>query len=212
MRWLVIVLVALSSPATARAKMVIMDPPMVRMCPHSPTWSGVVGCLSKTWQVTPLRELPGAHLVHIEQTRGEAAIDLGVLLYIERGKEWRLAGVYQHRGADYEVLGLSAQTVGKHAGFRIDLGQLFRTTAMPDGVTRIPAVMALRSSLYCGGDNWRCTEITTACDVLVNGGALWSFHGQVSIADNQIHIAGDRRQVGPFCSVSETQFLGWSDQ
>ncbi len=99
---------------------------------------------------------------------------------------------------------------GNHVGFRIDIGQLMRSSVQPDGVTSVPALFALRQSLFCGGDSWRCTEITTACDIYVHGGAQATFHGTVTVSDNAVHVAGDRTRVGQLCSVPEQEFLGWS--
>ncbi len=199
-----------STAAVARAKIVILEPAIVRPCPKAPSWDGVEKCLKKLGKPIVVRTLPGAKLVRLEQPRGDGdTFDAGLSLYVPRGKQWQLAGLYDTRG-EYELLDASALTVAKHTGFRIDIGETLRTFVSPDGVQNVPAVVTMHRVMLCGTDSWRCTEVVTACDVLVRGGALWSFHGTLSIADNQVKIAGDRRNTGAFCEVPETQFLGWT--
>ncbi len=203
-------LAVVSTAAVARARIVIMEPAIVRQCARAPSWDAVEKCLSKLGKPTVVRTLPGAKIVRLDQTRGDVEpFDTGLSLYVPRGKEWHLAGLYEARG-DYELLAAAPLTVAKHTGFRLDIGELLRTGVSPDGVQTVPAVFAMHRVMLCGGDSWRCSEVISACDVLVRGAALWSFHGTLSIADNQIHVTGDRRNGGSFCSVPETQFLGWS--
>ena len=209
-RWVALLALVVSATANARAKIVIMDPPIVRACPRAASWEGVDKCLRKHGTPTILRTIPNARLVQLQQKSGETSYDGGVYLYIQRGNEWKLAGLYSNRGGEYELLGFETLKVGAHVGYRVDVGQVFRTVVQPDGFTNLPAVFITHEAMLCGGDTWRCTEVVTACDVLVRGGALWSFRGNVQIADNQIKITGDRTHVGPFCAVSETEFLGWS--
>jgi hypothetical protein len=211
MRWLVaVVLLVASATATARAKIVIMEPAIVRQCRSAPSWEAVEKCLKKLGKPSVLRTLPGARVVRLDQKRGEEDFDAGVSLYVERGKEWKLAGLYEARGQDYELLGAEPLSVGKHTGYRLEIGEMIRTGVAPDGIITVPALFAMRRVMLCGGDSWRCTEVTAACDVLVRGATLWSFHGAITIADNKVNISGDRRYTGQFCSVPESEFLGWS--
>jgi hypothetical protein len=203
-------LVVMSATATARAKIVVMDPPLVRACPTGATWEYIDKCLHKQGKPTILRSFPTARLVQLQQISGGVPSDAGVFLYMQRGNQWRLSGLYENRGAEYEVLAMNEITVGKHAGFRIDIGQLFRSAVQPDGFTSVPALFAMKQSMFCGGDSWRCTEVTTACDVYVHGAATYSFRGSVTIGENQVKITGDRDHLGPFCSAPETEFLGWT--
>jgi hypothetical protein len=211
MRWFVACLIAVASTAeVARAKIVIMEPAIARECAHAPSWNAIEKCLHKLGTPTVVRELPGGKLVRLDQVRaGEDAFDAGLSLYVPRGKEWKLAGLYEARG-DYEMLAAAPLTVAKHAGFRIDVGELVRTFVSPDGVGSVPAVVAMHRVMLCGTDSWRCTEVITSCEVLVRGAALWTFHGELSITDNQVKVAGDRRNVGSFCFAPESEYLGWT--
>lgn len=203
-------LLVLIASADARAKIVIMDPPVVRNCPRAATWDGIDKCLHKQGTPTVMKSFPTARLVHLEQVQGSNRYDGGVLLYIQRGNQWQLAGLYENRGGDYDLIGIEPLTVGKHSGFRIDFGQTYRSAIQPDGVTNVPAVFTTRLTMFCGGDSWRCTEVVTSCDVIVRGGALYSFRGKVDIEDNIIHVRGDRSHVGSFCAAPEQEGLGWS--
>jgi len=209
-RWVTWVLLVLFAPADARAKIVIMDPPVVRQCPHGASWENVEACLRKHGTPTVLKSLPAARLVHLEQVQGATHYDGGMYLYMQRGKEWKLAGLYENRGGDYDLIGIEPVTVGKHTGFRVDIGQQYRSAVQPDGVTSVPAVFASHIAMFCGGDSWRCTEVITSCDVLVHGGAVYSFRGKLDIEDNMIHVRGDRSHVGSFCAVPEQEPLGWT--
>ena len=182
----------------------------MRNCPHAPTWEGVEKCLRKQGTPTVIKTLPSARLVHLEQHQDQTTYDGGVYLYIQRGNQWTLGGMYENRGSDYEVLGLEPVTAGKHVGYRIDIGQQLRTSVQPDGVTNVPALISVRGVLLCGGDTWSCTEVTTACDVLVRGAALWSFRGKLTVGNNEVRVAGDRSHLGPWCNAVEQQLLGWT--
>ncbi|MGE5184871.1 MAG: hypothetical protein ACM31C_22520 [Acidobacteriota bacterium] len=211
MRWLVAWLVAVASTASvARAKIVIMEPAIVRQCSHAPSWQRIEKCLRKLGKPVVVRTLSGAKLVRLDQRNGDGStFDAGLSLYVPRGKQWQLAGLYEPRG-EYELLDASTLTVAKHSGFRVDVGEVLRTSVSPDGVQSVPAVLTTHRVLFCGAETWRCTEVVSTCDVLVRGGALWSFHGTISIGDNQIKVAGDRRNVGSFCDAPETEYLGWT--
>jgi hypothetical protein len=212
MRWVVVAcaLVLVSATAVARAKIVIMEPAIVRQCPHAPTWDGIEKCLKKLGKPTVLRSLPGARVVRLDQKSGDADFDIGVSLYVDQGKQWKLAGLYEAHGTEYELLAAEPLTVGKHTGYRLEVGEMLRTAVSLDGVTSTPALFTMRRVMFCGGDAWRCPEVITACDVLVRGAALWAFRGAITIADNKVTVKGDRSITGSFCSVPEQTFLGWS--
>jgi hypothetical protein len=197
------------APAGAK-KIVIRDPPLVHACPHAPSWDEIDRCLHHQGNVAVVRSLPDARLVHLDQKEEGTWVDAGVLLYIARGKEWRLAGYHEGGGGRYDVLGLAAVTISKRAGYRIDLGQLDNVTVQPDGVTNVPAVMAIRQSMYCKGDYWRCVYVTTACDVLVRGAVQWPFRGAMTVVGDEVHVDGDRSRLSPMCMVPDVVDLGWA--
>jgi hypothetical protein len=209
-RWVALLVLVVSASASARMRIVMLDPPVVRGCPRAATWDAVAACLKKHGSPTVMKTLPMARLVHLELRGNGAASDGGVYLYMQNAKGWRLAGMYQNRGSEYEVLGFEKVTVGTHVGYRVDVGQLMRTQVQPDGFTNVPALFSLHQAMFCGGDSWRCTEVVASCDVFVHGGALWTFRGTVSLAENMVRITGDRSHVGPLCSAPEQEPLGWT--
>lgn len=184
-------------------------PAAARSCRTAPTWDAVQSCLGKLGDVTIERVLPRARLVRVTRA-GEAPFDFGLSLYIESEGKWHLGGTYEPRGKDYGLFEAAPITVGKHAGYRIDVGEITHTPMFVDGVTQVQSTFAFRRALLCAGDSWNCNEVITACDVYVHGAARWTFHGTLSIADNQIHVTGDRGASEPFCDTPETTFLGWS--
>ena len=207
MRWLVACLVACAS--VAAAKIVIMEPAIVRQCSHAPSWDGVEKCLKKLGKPTVVRDMLGGKLVQLVQPSGDEGFDTGLSLFVPRGNQWKLGGLYEASG-QYELLAAVPLTVQKHTGFRIDIGELLRTSVSLDNVTATPAVFAMHRVLLCGGDDWHCANVVVGCDVFVRGGVMWSFHGTLSISDNQVRVTGDRKLAGAMCSVGETQYLGWS--
>ena len=141
-RWIVLIALVVSSTAMAR-KVVIMDPPMVRACPSAPSWEGIDKCLRKHGTPTIIRSLPTAHLVQLQQKSGDTSYDGGVFLYVQQGKEWKLAGIVSNRGTEYDILGFVTVKVGTHVGYRVDVGSVYRMAVQPDGFTTALAMSAL---------------------------------------------------------------------
>jgi hypothetical protein len=210
MRWLIAcAFVVVATTSLARAKIVIMEPTVASLCPRAKSWDGVEKCLKKIGGSTLLRTLPEARLVSVIDRPGGTTVT-ALALYVQRGKEWILGGLYEARGSEFELLDAATLVVGKHTGYRIEIGDLGRIAISLDGATTVAALLAKRQVLLCGGENYRCTEITTSCDLFVRGGALWSFHGAYKIVDNNtVLVVGDRRIGGSTCAVPEKQFLGW---
>lgn len=200
----------MSASAVARAKIVIMEPAIVRQCSRAASWDGVQKCLKKIGNPVVLRTLPGARVVRLDPKQGDSEYGTGVSLYVDHGKEWKLGGLYEARGMQYELLAAEPLTIGKHTGYRLEVGELMQTGVSVDGVTTTMAMFSMRRVMFCGGDAWRCPEVIVSCDVLVRGAALWTFRGTISIADNKVTVSGDRSITGSFCSVPQQTFLGWT--
>lgn len=183
-----------------------MAPPPVHGCMRGTTWSGIEKCLDKIGKRELVRDFGSAKLVRL--VFGPRSVEL--VLYVSRDKSWQLGGVYDGGADTFEVLSAEPLVVGKHTGYRIDIGEITHMGGSPDGVHHGAAVFMVHRVLLCGGDGWNCTNVAVACDVLVRGVALWSFHGGMTIADNQVVVAGSRANSEPFCTVPERQFLGWS--
>ncbi|MBA2545032.1 MAG: hypothetical protein H0V17_35645 [Deltaproteobacteria bacterium] len=211
MRWLICFAIVFAASAVD-ARLVISEPPMVRKCPKAKTWGLVMSCLAKHSTPKVTRELKGAKLVTLFQKAGSnATVDTGVLLYIERDGHWQIGGRFENYGGEYTVLGLSALTVGKRTGYRLDLGQASPFTLMVDNISPIPALLRVRRSLLCSGETYACREVTTACEVTVNGLAWYVFRGTLTIQEDSIAVVdGDRDRAGAHCAASQKVYLGWA--
>jgi hypothetical protein len=214
-RWLMLICVAIlmtASAADAR-RLVISEPPMVRKCPKAKTWNLVMSCLAKHSTPKLTKEVKGAKLVTLMQKSGTTMIDNGVLLYVERNGNWQLGGRFETYGGEYSVLGLSPITVGARSGYRLDLGQASPFTLMVDNVSPVAALLRIRRSMFCNGDSYACPEVTTSCEVTVNGMAWHTFRGTIAIQEGGIVVVdGDRERAGPHCSTTQKIYLGWAQR
>lgn len=202
-------LVVMSSTASARMPMPYR-PQIVRMCPHAASFDAIETCLHKLGTPTVLRTLPDARLVHVERT-GDAPYDLGLALYVERGGQWQVGGVYEPGGKAYELLDASAITFDRRAGYRIDIGERWASNVSLDGIRSVPGRFAFHSVILCSGAGWACSRVTAGCDVLVRGATMWTFHGTLSFDHRQFHLVGDRRASKPHCNLPETGAVAWPE-
>jgi hypothetical protein len=210
MRWLVACLV-LASSATASARVVRRIEPLVeRKCPRAASWERVEKCLAELAQPTVLRTLPHARVVELTKPLHGEANAAGVYLYVEHGEEWRLGGLLQNESGDVELLAAQAVTLNHHHGFQLEIGEVKPTLVSLDQIGAVRAVLSQVEILYCSGDDWRCTTVVRACDVFVGGKALWSFRGKATVIDNEIHVVGNRSNIGAECTAPERGFLSWS--
>jgi hypothetical protein len=212
-RWLICLGILFAASGADARRLVIQDPPMVRKCPRAKTWNLVMSCLAQHYTPKLAREVKGAKLVTLLQKTGNGTlIDSGVLLYVERNGVWQVGGRYETYNGEYAILGLSPVTIGKRTGFRLDLGQVVTTTIMVDAVSPVAATLRLRRSMFCNGDSYGCPEVTTSCDVSVDGKAWYVFRGTLGFEENIVTVTGDRERAGPNCNVNPKIYLGWSQK
>lgn len=209
MRHTVLVAFALATavpPPAHAVKMVVA--PVISRCRQKPSWPAVEKCLTDVGikPISVVRELRGAKVVQSSRTESP-----GVYLYVERAGKWNLAGMHEPGSSELEVLSAAPVTVGKHTGYRIDLGVVSRDDVVPDGVTIVPALVRKEVSLFCNGESYYCTDVMTSCDTIVRGQALWTFRGKLSVSDHGVRVAGDRRLAGLLCSVEEDNPLDWPE-
>lgn len=207
MRWLVWIAV-LVAPALADA-LVIEEPGMYHACPKGKQWDDVAKCLRRHGKLDVVKQRTGAKLVRLDQREGGQWVDGGIYLYVEHDGQWKIAGSFFGRGTDYELLAFEPLAIGKTAGFRIDIGQAALLHVQLDGVTMQQATRRVYQSLFCSPTTSYCAQAVKSCEVLVRGRAYWTFRGDLKINGNEISIAGDRRNAGPFCSQPERVHLGW---
>jgi hypothetical protein len=208
------------SAGRASAEFVIMEPPVVDHCPHGKTWPDVLACVTKLGAPTVLQSTAHERLVRVVQkiqgNVGDAVAatyyDLGVYLYVERGKQWQIAGMFEMPG-DYELLSFDHVTIDGHRGYRFDIGRSMVLDVELDDTSRARSMLAQRIAVYCAGDSYRCTDITTACDVIVHGKTYWTFRGSIVVEPKQLRVVGDRRRSGApgtsMCTQAAEVSLGW---
>ena len=205
MRWLAL-LVLLAVPAHA---LVIEDPGMYYACPQGKTWDAVKQCLDKQGRPAIVRTVDGAKLVRLDQLENGAWVDGGVYLYVEIKKQWKIAGSFFGRGTDYDLQKLEALTIGKHTGFRFEIAQASPLYIQLDGLTTQRATRRVYQTMFCSPNSQYCTQAMRTCEVLVHGGAYWTFRGDLKINGNEVSVTGDRKYAGPFCAQAERVYLGW---
>ena len=212
MRWLVAGTIAAAGiaawtrPANAE---VMADPPIMRNCAHAKTWALVEACLKRfDARLKPLRTVRGARLILLQGGTSYAAHRW---LYVTHGGEWRLAAMIDdHDDAETDPIDLAPIRIDGADGVRLTIGESARWTVRLHDMTPRPALMRTRRSLYCDGSTPRCSAIMNDCEILVQGAAIFAFHGAVSFDDGLIRVAGDRTLAGTACFQPEVTPLGWS--
>jgi hypothetical protein len=206
-RWVLVI--ALFAQTASAKRLVIEEPGMYYACPSGKTWDAVKTCLEKHGRPAVVKQIAGARLVRLDQQESGKWVDGGVYLYVETKKEWKVAGGFFGRGTEYELLDFQPLTIGKHTGYRIDIGQASPLWVQLDGITTQVATRRAYQTMFCSPNNNYCTQTVRTCEVLVRGKAYWAFRGAMKLNGNEVTIAGDRRLAGPFCAQSERVFLGW---
>ena len=175
---------------------------MYYACPKGKTWSDVQQCLAKHGKPAIVKQAEGAKLVRLDQLENGAWVDGGVYLYAESKAGWQIAGSFFGRGSQYELQTLEPITVGKHAGYRIDLAQASPLHVMLDGVTQQRATRRAYQSLFCSPRGRYCAQALRTCEILVRGGVYWTFRGALKVEGTDVTVTGDRTHAGPFCAQS----------
>jgi hypothetical protein len=209
------VVVTLLSPSTARAEVIDVPPP-VGGCTEAASWDAIGACLKKaSYTSTQLRAGATWKLLEVEAQRDPTSTirrrrhvgERLLTLYVHQParRTWVLGGHVSVSGVDYELLAAEQTKIRKHDVWRIDLGQAMTTPApMLDGHP-VPSLLRHNRTIYCNGTSPYCSEVFTACEVLVRGRAWFAFRGTAKLVDGDtaIHIAGDRRRAGDVCRMPE---------
>jgi hypothetical protein len=179
-------------------------------CPKGLAFTDVTRCLAKNAHVQPVGSIVGARLVRLDIPDRPTVNKL--MLYAEANGAWRIVGEWTLR--DLTVVDFQALTLGKHTGYRIDVGQAFDVTVNVENADTQaplsrPGLVRTSTSLFCGSAALGCDRIMTDCEVLVRGKALWMFHGQLKVEGKRITVDGDRRHTGSWCTAPGNLFLRW---
>ena len=217
MRWLALTMLLAAAPA-ADARRIIRprDPPVVGACRGGKDWAEVARCLGKIGKLTIERSMGTARLVHVIATSKDwvdtgPPQDLGIYLYVQaKDQSWHVGGMYQ-RGDNDTFLGLVPVTITKHDGWRLDVGSLSRSPLSLDGAPPVPVTIRTLSSLYCSGEDHRCVEIQTMCEVTTRGKMLLAFHGTLRLVKGDVFVDGDQSRAGSVCRATRGISIRWGD-
>ena len=200
----VVLIVLLAGSAHAER---LADPEIVHRCPSGTSWHAVETCLGKIGTVRIVQTLDAAKVVGVRVEGAKRPyVEHGLILYVQRKGIWTLEGMFLPYGSDFELLKLQAVAIGRRPGHRLDIGKVIEIE-----VESRPATLRMQQSLFCTGQNWLCTEVTTSCEVLVRGKTRWAFRGTLTVDRRWVVVTGDRRKAGPLCAVPERVAVNWMD-
>jgi hypothetical protein len=181
----------------ANARRVIHIPTMAELCPGNAEWSKVTECIKRHGKLALLRDEANLKLVGVTEGRR-----INGLYVYSHDKQWRLRGELR-ADQPHDVLRFERVKLGKHTGHRLDVGFSTATSFSSDGEIVVPALLRQTLTLLCFDDTLGCTQIMTACDLLLHGKAYHSFRGKLEYANRQIKVVGDRRNAGDECQQAE---------
>jgi hypothetical protein len=199
--------VAVTAPADAK-RMIRRDPPVVRNCSNGPSWDAIATCLRGLGRFTILQDIEHAKVVRVELAGGKTFSYTGTYLYAKATAGWQLSGELERNdAAKYELL--EDLTLNGHRGFHLKEHSTQPIAAFKEDQTFELGLIVQRHEVFCPGAGGYCTPITTACDVMFDGNARWSFRGELKLTKNEVDIIGDRSHVQSYCSVPEHVYIGW---
>ena len=215
MRVAVAIVLAAASSADARMIRRQRDPVVVETCRTRPSWTDVERCLNKLGRFRLERSLDRARLVRVwidsPDEGDEPNQDGGVYLFIQqKDSTWRIGGMFSERMND-TVISLAQVTIERHVGYRLDVGTLQRTPLALDGAPPVQTVIRTLSSLYCFGNDHRCVDVVTGCEVMSRGKTLLAFHGTLRVEGGDVIVEGDASHAGSVCSSTRRLSLGWAE-
>ncbi|MDB4954214.1 MAG: hypothetical protein JWO36_1783 [Myxococcales bacterium] len=198
MRALISIALLLAGTDAVAERMVRARPTIERECRTGRSWHDISVCVARFGSMTLLREGKTAKLVRVEQ---------GTYLYVLKLGQWSLGG---RHGSGGELIDFKTITIGDYAGYRIDFADLQPTQVVLDDSSIVPAILATRTSVYCSGVDYGCSEAVTACDLFVAGKAYRTFRGIVAASLTELSVTGDRTMSGT-CATPERIPLSWPD-
>ncbi|HEY5951983.1 MAG TPA: hypothetical protein VIV40_41085 [Kofleriaceae bacterium] len=189
---------ALAFAGRADARRVVHIPTLEEVCPGNDDWAKVGECIKRHGAFTVVREEANLKVVSL----GEQSRFAGIYIYMH-GKTWRMHG--QLRISEpHDVLDFSHVTFGNHVGVRLDVGLTTPMSFSIDGETsETMGLFRQTLTLLCFEDGVGCTQMTTACDLMLHGKAYYSFRGKLRYANHQLEVIGDRRIAGDYCAQPE---------
>jgi hypothetical protein len=165
-------------------------------CPKTGTWAKLQKCqFREATDVQLLRDLPTAKLVAYAP-RGYTAGMKRLELYLLANGAWTKSGFYAETSPSAELI---AFEVVAGDVFRLDMGYASSTWVTLDEMNTRPAMLRRRYTYFCSMTHG-CRSVLSACDVLVHGKAVSTFHGDVKWTGTQLEIRGDGRGTNRYCT------------
>jgi hypothetical protein len=204
----VLVVLAMLCGTAAAERLVIMEPALAYKCPKARTWDLMTACMQKHGTLKIVKTFPKAKVVSFFQKQGARRRDTGLYLYVERGGQWVIGGVFEAY-YEYKVLAVERQTIGKHTGYRIDIGQSTPAAVFLDDTTHVTGTTRTQQSLFCSGLQHHCIAVPRTCEVFVKEQTRFVFRGTFEIDLQAVTVKGDRSRAGQHCQIQPKYYLGW---
>jgi hypothetical protein len=178
------------------------------LCERNKSWTKLVACLKKQGNngtVTTMTDLGTARLVSVKSN--PSYDNAAVYIYMQKSGRWQRLSGYFTINPSTAVLGF--ERLKKENGYRLEQGQVYKTTALIGeqarfvgaDQTRVPVTLRRKTTSVCL-DNGNCQTFITSCEALVDGKARWSFRGTLRVDHGAIRMSGDRTYAGQVCAPS----------
>ena len=205
MRWLLIACAIVLASRQAAAKIVIMEPPLVRACQTAKSWPLLMDCMKQHGlKGTIVRQIDGAKLLVVQSVEDNNGGEIEAwALYVASGTGWKLGGLLQNGGnlADSEVVRFERLTAGSRHGYRFDIATSQQSAVSLDQVTAQVSTLHQTQATFCSGATYSCMTVIPSCTQLVFGQAVLAFEGSIAVGDNQIQVTGIGTQPQSCSSV-----------
>jgi hypothetical protein len=165
-------------------------------CPRTSRWEKFVACEYKKTKVSVLHDQPTAKLIASVPAGYQAGYRRIELVFLTGGA-WVKSGFYTETNPTSELLGY--QQLAKDT-YRIDVGYAAPTWVTTDDITTRPALVRHAYTYVCA-PALGCRSVMTACDVLVHGKTISTFHGTPKWDGKQLQIQGDVRNTNRYCAA-----------
>jgi hypothetical protein len=195
---------------TARAKIVIMEPPLVRACEAAPTLPKLHDCLKEHGLVaSELRSLDDAKLFAVSRREPPSREVEAYVMYVHGAKGWTIGGMIESGAVadSASVLRLEKVTLGKRSGYRFDIASSVHSAVSLDQMTSTSAVYRQVQAAFCGGQSYSCTVLVPSCALIVFGQTYQVFDGTLVLGDNKVAITGAGSSNA--CSAAGEYMIGF---
>ncbi len=177
----------------ARAKIVIMEPPIVQACRTAPSWSKLMDCMKQHGlTATVVRSLDDAKLLQVESAGSTTHEVEAFALYVSHSTGWTIGGLLEagSRGRDYELQRFERVTAGAYHGYRFDLASTQPTSVSLDQVTSERALSRQVQTVFCAGTSYSCMQLVPRCSTIVFGQAYQVFAGTIDVTGDRVKLTG----------------------